>query len=211
MTPFQNATALCSQYESNKKKVKATDLKAALSKMDVSGCDKVKKADCYDALCQIISLRKSGHVAPVEYNHLEAEFNMVNLQVASMPITLTEPEVVIEEQPVVEPEIVVEPEPVVEKPVQKKKAKLKAKKPSLGKALIALLVSQEDGSSFLEKSVLDSLGLNVLMEAEAWGLNPEGTEHASTLTFAVNHGAMIGVRFVPRFIISIALTDLIKP
>ena len=186
MTPFDNALAVRLAYETNKKKVKTTDLKDALSKMDVTGHGKVKKADCYTALCEIIVLRDGGLTEVVEYAHLEAQYNM--MMFPSEPIV--EPEVVIEEKPVVEPEpevvvepeIVAEPEPVVEKPVQKKKVKSKAKsqKPSLGKALIALLVAQEDGSSFLEKSVLDSLGLNVMMEAEAWGLNPEGTEHAST-------------------------------
>lgn len=178
MTPFENALSVRLAYETNKKKVKAVDLKDALSKMEVTGHEKVKKADCYTALCEIIVLRDGGLTEPVEYNHLEAQYNM--MMHPSEPIV--EPEVVSEPEPevVVEPEIVPEPETVVEKPVQKKKAKSKAKKPSLGKALIALLVAQEDGSSFLEKSVLNSLGLNVLMEAEAWGLNEEGTEHAST-------------------------------
>ena len=94
MTPFENAIAVRTSYESNKKKVKATDLKSALSAMDVSGCEKVKKADCYDALCQIISLRDGGFNDPTEYAHLEAQYNM-----AMFPNS--------------EPEIVVEPEPEV--------------------------------------------------------------------------------------------------
>ena len=53
---LQNAIAVRSQYETNKKKVKASELKDALTALDVTGLSKVKKADAYTALCQIISL-----------------------------------------------------------------------------------------------------------------------------------------------------------
>ena len=60
MTPFENALSVRLAYETNKKKVKAVDLKDALSKMEVTGHEKVKKADCYTALCEIIVLRDGG-------------------------------------------------------------------------------------------------------------------------------------------------------
>ena len=166
---LQNAIAVRSQYETNKKKVKASELKDALTALDVTGLSKVKKADAYTALCQIISLCENiGFNEVVSYNELEARYNMM---------MHPEPEVVVEPEIEPEPEVV-EAAPVVEKQVQKKAAPKKAKKPSLGSALIALLVEQEDGSSFLEKSMLDSLGLTVLMEAEAWGLTEDGSEQA---------------------------------